>query len=152
MPEKQKDEFFFIIRSGGSDENMSDFDTAVIERFVGGCGRWQLRQFAVVAALGVAAMAPVLLHVFTSFAPEHRCKIPVCDDNDVDFYAQHLSFTTPINNDSDKAAFLGNFKKKFDGVSMMIPARDWRFSNTCKCSNIEHTRVFEVTVRRTSNT
>ena len=56
-----------------------DFDF-ILDRVVGGGGRWQIRKSFFLVCTFVSGGLPLLLHLFTAYTPEHRCFVPGCDD------------------------------------------------------------------------
>ena len=70
----------------------------ILSNIVGGGGRWQWVIVFAMWPITFAAGYPLLLHMFTAFAPRHRCFIPGCDkSNDTinDLDASYQSFALP---------------------------------------------------------
>ena len=82
-------------------EKNMEFDT-ILEQYVGGGGKWQWRKlFIWLAPVHVACGVPLLLHLFTAYAPSHRCYIEGCESPSTqDFHADFLKFSTPTDHAS----------------------------------------------------
>ena len=81
-----------------SEKNL-DFDT--ILDLVGGGGKWQWRKLFWLAPAHIAYGIPLLLHLFTAYAPSHRCYVQNCDSAlNPDFHAGFLNFSTPTDHAS----------------------------------------------------
>ena len=81
-----------------SEKNL-DFDT--ILDLVGGGGKWQWRKLFWLAPAHIAYGIPLLLHLFTAYAPSHRCYVQNCDSAlNPDFHAGFLNFSTPTDHTS----------------------------------------------------
>ena len=82
-----------------SEKNL-DFDT-ILENYVGGGGKWQWRKLFWLAPAHIAYSIPILLHLFTAYAPSHRCFVQGCDSElNPDFHASFLNFSTPTDHAS----------------------------------------------------
>ena len=83
-------------------EYASDIDY-IFENIVGGGGLWQWYIVVVMYPIVFASGFPLILHMFTAFAPRHRCFVPGCDfeNDDVknaslnDIDASFLNFALP---------------------------------------------------------
>ena len=53
----------------------------ILDNLVGGGGRWQWTKMMFLLPVYVAMGAPLLLHMFTAYTPDHRCFIPGCDND-----------------------------------------------------------------------
>ena len=51
----------------------------ILTNIVGGGGRWQWFMVFAMWPITFAACYPALLHMFTAYAPRHRCFVPGCD-------------------------------------------------------------------------
>ena len=70
-----------------SSEEASDIDF-IFENVVGGGGLWQWAIVIIMYPIVFASGFPLILHMFTAYAPEFRCFVPGCDDD------------TPMKNES----------------------------------------------------
>ena len=78
-----------------SEKNL-DFDT--ILDLVGGGGKWQWRKLFWLAPAHIAYGIPLLLHLFTAYAPSHRCYVQGCDSAlNPDFHAGTVFENHPKN-------------------------------------------------------
>ena len=88
------------------DKNV-DFDT-ILEKYVGGGGKWQWLRLFWLFPLHVTFGIPILLHLFTAYTPNHRCYIRGCDHTvNPEFHAPFLEFSTP--KDHASSTFLRYF-------------------------------------------
>ena len=85
-----------------------DFDY-ILDKHVGGGGWWQWKRVIILSTLNVALGVPTLMHVFTAFAPPHRCLIDGCDDPSFPVFA------LPGNQ-----SFLANAIPRDDGASTFL--------------------------------
>ena len=60
-------------------EEGSDIDY-IFENVVGGGGLWQSAIVIIMYPIVFASGFPLILHMFTAYAPEFRCFVPGCDD------------------------------------------------------------------------
>lgn len=60
-------------------EEGSDIDY-IFENVVGGGGLWQWAIVIIMYPIVFASGFPLILHMFTAYAPEFRCFVPGCDD------------------------------------------------------------------------
>eukprot|EP00096_Caligus_rogercresseyi_P016187 TRINITY_DN8755_c0_g1_i1.p1 TRINITY_DN8755_c0_g1~~TRINITY_DN8755_c0_g1_i1.p1 ORF type:complete len:552 (+),score=61.03 TRINITY_DN8755_c0_g1_i1:48-1658(+) len=69
----------------------------ILTHLVGSQGRaqWKIVFFAFIA--DIAGGIPLLLHMFTAFAPDHRCSIPVCDASN---NTEWMDFAYPLSQKS----------------------------------------------------
>ncbi len=76
-------------------QKAKDYDD-ILERYVGGGGRWQWKKLMWLFPVHVSCGLPLLLHMFSAYTPPHRCEIETCDSPTVtDFHPDFLNFTTP---------------------------------------------------------
>ena len=72
----------------------------ILEEIVGGGGLWQWYIVAIMYPIVFASGFPLVLHMFTAYAPKYRCLIPSCDfdeKNDTlnSLEADYLNFALP---------------------------------------------------------
>ena len=48
--------------------------------YVGGCGRYQLINTILMSFVYHTSLIVIFISVFTAYAPKHRCRVDVCDD------------------------------------------------------------------------
>jgi hypothetical protein len=51
----------------------------ILEKHVGGIGKWQIKNSILVLLLYYTSMYPLFITVFTIYAPDHRCHVKHCD-------------------------------------------------------------------------
>jgi len=54
----------------------------IFESLVGGGSYYQWTTIAIMLPLSMIMGYPLMLFLFTSYVPEHRCRVPICDDED----------------------------------------------------------------------
>lgn len=57
-----------------------DYDTDVLDK-IGGFGKWQKCLFALLWLPSAFSAMAVFMYSFIAYTPEHRCKIPGCEDD-----------------------------------------------------------------------
>ena len=93
---------------GKKDENENlDF---VLERYVGGAGRYQYRTYAGMFPIPLVTSVVLYIHLFAAYTPEHRCRVDVCDGVDAveQFNGSFVQFAIPAK--SKDEGFLNGVK------------------------------------------
>lgn len=88
----------------------------ILANIVGGAGKWQWTMVFAMWPITFAAGYPLLLHMFTAFAPRHRCFVPGCDNdnNNNDIDADFKTYALPQEYDSSEIFIT----EKFDPCNM----------------------------------
>ncbi len=101
--------FFTTMASPASSKENVHFDH-VLDHYVGATGLWQWRQYALVLLQTFASMLPFMVHIFSAYTPEHRCRVDICEEEDhggstdVEVEPAWTKFAIPPN--EEKVSFL----------------------------------------------
>ena len=60
-------------------EEGASFDT-ILKKYVGGHGKYQIINAIYMTILGLSSF-PINFYVFTAYAPDHRCFVPKCEND-----------------------------------------------------------------------
>ena len=71
----------------------------VLDHFVGAAGPWQWGQFAFILLFNLVNDLPLMIHIFSAFTPEHRCRVDICegDQRPDQIHQDWTSFAIPPN-------------------------------------------------------
>ena len=61
------------------DEINADSLDHILDKFVGGHGKYQILMTIAMAIVYNFANGIFLIHIFTAYAPKHRCRVPQCE-------------------------------------------------------------------------
>jgi len=67
----------------------------ILNRHIGGSGPWQWRLVAATYPVAFASGYPLLIHMMSTYAPAHRCRVDVCEEVDSAVHAEWTAFALP---------------------------------------------------------
>ena len=82
----------------------------ILVRHCGGIGKWQLQNSIFVLLVWFASCYPLFITIFTTYAPDHRCHVDLCDTSNHTVATDWIPFAIPKRESTDK--FLSTGKNK----------------------------------------
>lgn len=112
----------------------------------GGMGKWQIKNSFFVLLIYYGSMYPLFITVFTTYAPEHRCFIEECDQNETSIVNEPW-ISSAIPKQESSSNFLAQLKSydsctRFERIADGCDEKAFNQSSVMECNHFVYDRFY----------